>query len=87
MNSRCASWRPATGTFYGQAMTAGDIYTVAGTGIGGFSGDGSPATSAELNGPRRVTVDGAGNLLIADRGNNRIRVRRGRRPARSTGRR
>ena len=55
-------------------MTAGDIYTVAGNGTSGFSGDGGPATGAELNGPRRVTVDGAGNLLIADSGNNRVRV-------------
>jgi hypothetical protein len=55
-------------------MTAGNIYTVAGTGTGAFSGDGGPATGAELNSPRRVTVDGAGNLVIADRGNNRIRV-------------
>ncbi len=62
------------GTFYGQAMTAGDIYTVAGTGTAGFSGDTGPATSAELNGPRRVAIDGAGNLIITDRTNNRIRV-------------
>ncbi len=62
-----------TGTFYGQAMTAGDIYTVAGTGTAGFSGDGGLATHAELNGPSGVAVDGAGNLLIADTGNNRIR--------------
>ena len=41
-------WRRSTGTFYGQAMTAGDIYTVAGNGTGGFSGDGGPATTAEL---------------------------------------
>ncbi len=64
----------STGTFYGQAMTAGDIYTVAGNGISAFSGDGGLATGAELNGPRRVTVDGAGNLVITDRGNNRVRV-------------
>ena len=55
-----------TGTFYGKAMTAGDIYTVAGTGTRGFSGDGGPATRAELNRPQRVAVDAAGNLLIAD---------------------
>ncbi len=35
-----------SGTFYGRAMSAGDIYTVAGNGTGGFSGDGGPATSA-----------------------------------------
>jgi secreted PhoX family phosphatase len=62
-----------TGTFYGQAMTGGDIYTVAGGNPPGFSGDGGPATSAELNGPGAVAVDGAGNLLIADSANNRIR--------------
>ncbi len=64
----------STGTFYGQAMTAGDIYTMAGNGTAGFSGDGGPATSAELNGPGGVAVDAAGNLLIADGGNNRVRV-------------
>jgi trimeric autotransporter adhesin len=64
----------ASGTFYGRAMTAGDIYTVAGDGTGGFSGDGSPATSAELNRPKGVAVDGAGNLVIADFGNDRVRV-------------
>ena len=63
-----------TGTFYGKAMTGGDIYTVAGDGTFGFSGDGGPATSAELNGPQGVAVDAAGNLLIADTGNGRIRV-------------
>jgi sugar lactone lactonase YvrE len=63
-----------TGTFYGQPMTAGDIYTVAGTGTQGFSGDGGPATSAELNFPQGVAVDAAGNLVVADTGNNRVRV-------------
>jgi hypothetical protein len=55
-------------------MTAGDIYTVAGDGTAGFSGDGGPATSAELSGPYEVAADAAGNLLIADSGNNRIRM-------------
>jgi hypothetical protein len=63
-----------TGTFYGQAMTAGNIYTVAGDGTGGFSGDGGPATSAELNFPEAVAVDAAGNLIIADANNFRVRV-------------
>ena len=53
----------STGTFYGQAMTAGDIYTVAGNGTAGFSGDGGPATSAELDEPQGVAVDGSGNLV------------------------
>ena len=62
------------GTFYGQAMTAGDIYTVAGTGTVGFSGDGGPATAAELASPDQTAVDGAGNLVIADGANGRVRV-------------
>ena len=55
-------------------MTLAHIYTVAGNGTAGFAGDGGPAASAELNGPRAVTVDARGNLVIADTGNNRIRV-------------
>jgi len=64
----------STGTFYGQAMTAGDIYTVAGNGTFGFSGEGGPATAAELGSPGQTAVDGAGNLVIADTGNDRVRV-------------
>ncbi len=64
----------STGTFYGQPMTAGDIYTVAGNGGTGFSGTGGPATSAELGNPAGVAVDKAGNLVIADTLNHRIRV-------------
>jgi hypothetical protein len=63
-----------TGTSYGQAMTARHIYTVAGNGTDGFSGDGGPALSAELSNPSGVATDGNGNLLIADAGNNRIRA-------------
>jgi sugar lactone lactonase YvrE len=51
----------------------GVITTVAGTVRKGFSGDGGPATSAELRFPFGVAVDGAGNLFIADSGNHRIR--------------
>jgi NHL repeat len=40
---------------------------------GGFSGDGGPATSAELNGPTNVAVDKNGNLFITNIGNHRIR--------------
>ena len=52
----------------------GDISTAAGNGTGGFNEDGVPATSAELALPYGVAVDGAGNLYIADFGNNRIRM-------------
>jgi sugar lactone lactonase YvrE len=61
--------------------STGIITTVAGDyaadkasdGLGGFSGDGGPATSARLNDPQGVAVDGAGDLFIADTFNNAIR--------------
>ncbi len=46
---------------------------VAGTGTQGSSGDGGPATSAELSGASRIALDSDENLLIADVGNNRVR--------------
>jgi sugar lactone lactonase YvrE len=49
------------------------INSVAGNKSLGFSGDGGLATAAQLNLPRSVTVDSAGNLYIADSENNRIR--------------
>ena len=70
-----------TGTFYGQKMTVGHIYTVAGnpdnsrtSGVvlygwtGGPTGDGGPATKAFLASAADVTFDRAGNMLIADSG-------------------
>ncbi|NNM27910.1 MAG: hypothetical protein HKO57_00185, partial [Akkermansiaceae bacterium] len=51
----------------------GIITTIAGTGAAGFSGDGGPATSAQLSGPQGVAYDSAGNLYIADTFNYRIR--------------
>ena len=52
---------------------AGIITTVAGNGSDGFSGDGGPATAAMLYQPFGVSIDGSGNLYIADYGNNRVR--------------
>jgi uncharacterized protein (TIGR03437 family) len=54
---------------YGQGV----ISTVAGNGTLGFSGDGGPATKAGIGIPPDVAIDGAGNLYIVDRDNNRIR--------------
>ena len=54
--------------------TAGHIYTVAGNGTTGFSGDSGLATSAELNNPAGVAVDPSDNLYIADSYNQRIRL-------------
>jgi sugar lactone lactonase YvrE len=51
----------------------GTISTVAGTGEPGFSGDGGPATEAQLRIPHSIAFDGNGDLLICDIGNHRIR--------------
>jgi len=51
----------------------GSLSLTAGLGTSGFSGDGGPATTAQLRLPDGVTVDSAGNLYIADKENNRIR--------------
>lgn len=53
--------------------TNGILTIVAGNRTAGFSGDNGPATSSALSSPQGLAVDGAGNLLIADTGNNRIR--------------
>ncbi|MFE9135463.1 RICIN domain-containing protein [Streptomyces sp. NPDC007355] len=51
----------------------GTISTVAGTGTAGFGGDDEQATSARLNSPLGVMVDGTGALYIADSSNHRVR--------------
>jgi uncharacterized protein (TIGR03437 family) len=51
----------------------GAINTAAGNGALSYSGDGGPATEAQWDSPAGVAVDAAGNLLIADLGNNRVR--------------
>jgi uncharacterized protein (TIGR03437 family) len=52
----------------------GTISTIAGDGFPGFLGDGGPAAAARLNTPYGIAVDTAGNLYIADLGNNRVRL-------------
>src|SRR5437899_1153288 len=71
----------ASGTYFGQAMSAEHIYTIAGSGKAGFagnggtefSGDGGPATAAELA-PQGVALDAAGDVAIGDEQNNRVRL-------------
>jgi sugar lactone lactonase YvrE len=52
----------------------GVITSIAGSGRAGYSGDGGPATAAGLAFPDGLTVDGSGNIFIADTGSNRVRA-------------
>ena len=52
----------------------GVITTFAGNGTAGFSGDSGPAIKAQLSGPAQILIDSAGDVLIADFFNQRIRV-------------
>lgn len=54
-------------------VASGIIKTVAGNGVGGWTGDGGQATAAEINYPDQICTDAAGNLYIADYGNNIVR--------------
>ena len=49
------------------------IMTVTGTGVAGFSGDGGPASTAQINFPWDLQVDSSGNLIIVDTHNYRLR--------------
>jgi hypothetical protein len=53
--------------------SSGVMSTLAGNGIGSYSGDGGQATAAEVSGPTGVAVDATGNVYIADENNSRIR--------------
>ncbi len=53
--------------------TTGQLTTVAGTGVPGLGSEGAPATGAPLKWPAGVAVDAAGNLFVADTGNDRVR--------------
>ncbi len=55
------------------SMPAGEIMTIAGDGTAGWFGDGGSARRAMLDGPRSLAVDKAGDVFIADTGNNVIR--------------
>ncbi len=51
----------------------GRLFTVGGTGVPGFSGDGGVATAAQFNNPTSLIFDPNGNLYVVDTGNHRIR--------------
>ena len=63
-----------SGPGFGTGVKTGQLVTVAGTGAPGFSGDGQPAATSQLDDPGGVTVDAASDLLIADTGNCRLRM-------------
>ena len=64
----------ATATIAGTTCsTAGIIFTVAGNDTADYTGDGGAASAATVNTPNGVAIDGAGNLYIADTGNNLVR--------------
>ncbi|HEX3491983.1 MAG TPA: hypothetical protein VHU92_21730 [Streptosporangiaceae bacterium] len=73
-NNRVRMVPATTGTFFGQRMRAGDIYTIAGTGQYAYSGDDGLATRAAISHPDGLTLDSAGNVLVADAYNNRVRI-------------
>jgi uncharacterized protein (TIGR03437 family) len=61
---------------FGGGSASGQSYiisTIAGTGTQGYSGDGGPATSAELSSPNGIAIDSSGNIYIADAANHRVR--------------
>jgi trimeric autotransporter adhesin len=79
---RAVNTQSTTVTLLGVTIPPGDVATVAGNESlhncsiltnECFGGDGGPATSAELDLPEGVALDGAGNLYIADAGNARVR--------------
>lgn len=61
-------------TLFGVTVPPGQIAPVIGTGTAGFCGEGGAAGSACLNAPGGLEVDGAGNVYVADRANNRVRL-------------
>jgi sugar lactone lactonase YvrE len=64
---------PAFAQYFIAGSSNSFIYTVAGDGEYGYSGDGGLATVADLNYPRGTAIDSAGNLYIADSDNQVIR--------------
>ncbi len=57
-----------------RSVAAGVIFTIAGTGLQGFAGDGGAATRAELDSPAGIAVAGDGRIFLSDSHNHRLRV-------------
>ncbi|MNK94750.1 NHL repeat protein [compost metagenome] len=64
----------ASGSYYGQAMTADRVYTVAGNGTLDFSGDGGPGDKAQFSIPSQIAIDVNGNVYLSDYANDRVRM-------------
>ena len=71
-NCRVRVLPAAGGTLFGQAVTAGHLSTVAGTGVCGSAGQGGPLRAAQLWDPVAVAVDVAGDVLVADSGDQSV---------------
>lgn len=72
-NCRVRMVPAAAGTYFGQAMAAGAIYTIAGNGSNASTGDGGTATSASLASPYYLELDGIGNCYVSEWAGHRIR--------------
>jgi hypothetical protein len=71
---RAANATGATITVAGTTVAAGKLETVAGSNAAGFAGDGGVPTAARLQNPRKLALDGSGDIFFADTGNSRIRA-------------
>jgi NHL repeat len=71
---RLVNVRAAPITIAGLTVAPGNVVTVAGDGVQGYSGDGGPASNAELNAPFHLAVDGSGNIFISDSNNHVVRL-------------
>jgi NHL repeat len=71
-NCRVRVLPAATGTLFGQAVHSGGLFTLAGTGVCGSTGQGGPLRTAQLWNPVAVTLDSAGDLLVADSGDQSV---------------
>ncbi len=72
-SSGCVFWADVFNYRVREIDPCGNVRTVAGTGVPGFSGDGESAISAEFNWPESIGMDKLYNIYVADMANNRIR--------------